>query len=450
MCNHSCIHEVAAVCPHPKRSHQQVAGVKLADGAFFSRLTAAYPDAPANALATCFAPYLTKEGLVIRLGDWIQSVPRHPTWHFAVSQGRIEDGGRLASTALWASPQHPAVLQQLRSRWMHRLMGDNLALKIAGSLRDGNPEPTVDESTLSLFLSDIQYAFNIDDGDWFQMIQQQSGQPFRLGTDVDLIPQLKQGVRLGVNQTLTPSPIWPLREVDQVADQPLSVQTGQWAGADEHPDIVSDLLQEEIESGWIEEIIGGEDALRQQFPQVGIGKLNLVIAQGRSPRLVVDSSVSNVTANPCIPNRMALPCISDAISAAPDSPTSQACVQLTLDVAKAHRRIKNRPDDGGLLCFHFQKRLFRSVTLNFGARASGYYWGRVACMLMRTLHRVVHVPHSMFIFVDDILAALDSKSSPVYASMIVLMCMCLGVPLSWKKDTVTIRGCVDRMGNFNS
>ncbi len=34
---------------------------------------------------------------------------------------------------------------------------------------------------------------------------------------------------------------------------------------------------------------------------------------------------------------------------------------------------------------------------------------------------------------DDILAVLDSKSSPVYAFMIVLMCMRLGVPLSWKK-----------------
>ena len=74
-----------------------------------------------------------------------------------------------------------------------------------------------------------------------------------------------------------------------------------------------------------------------------------------------------------------------------------------------------------------------TVTLNFGARASGYYWGRVAGMLMRTLHRVVHVRHGMFIHVDDILATLDSRSSPIYASMIVLMCMCLGVPLSWKK-----------------
>ena len=252
-------------------------------------------------------------------------------------------------------------------------------------------------------------------------------------SDVELIAQLMQGVRLGVNQTLTPSPIWPLRDADQVADQPLSMQTGHWSGADEHPDIVSELLQEELQFGWIEEIKGGDDALQEEFSQVAVGKLNLVVAPGRSPRLVVDSSVSGVTANTCIPNRMSLPRISDVISATPDSPTSEAIVLLTLDVAKAHRRIKIHPDDRGLLCFRFQMRLFRSNTLNFGARASGYYWGRVAGMLMRTLHRAVHVQHSMFIYVDDILAALDSKSSPVYASIIVWMCMCLGVPLSWKK-----------------
>ena len=252
-------------------------------------------------------------------------------------------------------------------------MGDGLAHRLACSLRDGNPELRDDESTLSLFLSDIQRAFNIDDSDWHHMVQRQPGQPFRLelwkfllklwgDTDVDLIPQLKLGVRLGVNQTLIPSPIWPLRDADQVADQPLS---GQWSGADENPQIASDLLQEEVESGWIEEITGGEDALRKQFPQVASGKLNLVIAPGRSPRLVVDSSVSGVTANTCIPNRMSLPRISDVISAAPDSPTSEACVQLTLDVAKAHRRIKIHPDDGGLLCFHCQKRLFRSESYFF-------------------------------------------------------------------------------------
>ena len=73
--------------------------------------------------------------------------------------------------------------------------------------------------------------------------------------------------------------------------------------------------------------------------KTAIGKLGVVLAPGRSPRLVVDSSISMVTANTVLPNHMLLPRISDVIQCAPDSMASQQMTQLTLDVAKAHRRI---------------------------------------------------------------------------------------------------------------
>ena len=109
-------------------------------------------------------------------------------------------------------------------------------------------------------------------------------------------------------------------------------------------------FKKNLRQAGFEEVEGGEAELLQRYSQVAIGKLNLVIAPGRSPRLVVDSSISGVTANTCIPNRMSLPRISDVIDAAPDGPTSEECVQLTLDVAKAHRRITIHPDDGRASC----------------------------------------------------------------------------------------------------
>ena len=42
-------------------------------------------------------------------------------------------------------------------------------------------------------------------------------------------------------------------------------------GADEHPSIVADLLQEEIQEGWIEEIAGGEEELKMKFPHAAMG-----------------------------------------------------------------------------------------------------------------------------------------------------------------------------------
>ena len=76
-----------------------------------------------------------------------------------------------------------------------------------------------------------------------------------------------------------------------------------------------------------------------QYDQVAVGKLGVVIADGRSPRLVVDSSVSNVTANTCIPNHMLLPKISDLMDSAPHEFAREQLIQLTLDVSKANRRI---------------------------------------------------------------------------------------------------------------
>ena len=72
---------------------------------------------PTVLAARCFAPFLTQSGLVIALADWIQHIPRNPTWSHATSQGRIEDGGSLCSAAVWAVPQHHDILKALRLRW---------------------------------------------------------------------------------------------------------------------------------------------------------------------------------------------------------------------------------------------------------------------------------------------------------------------------------------------
>ena len=122
-----------------------------------------------------------------------------------------------------------------------------------------------------------------------------------------------------------------------------------------------------------------------------LGKLGLVTAENRAPRLVVDSTISGVTSNTCIPNRMLLPKILDVLKAAPLNASATDMIAFTLDVSKAHRRIKIAPVDQGLLCFWFQDTLFKSKTLNFGARASGYFWARVAGLMVRTLHQVLHI-----------------------------------------------------------
>ena len=167
-------------------------------------------------------------------------------------------------------------------------------------------------------------------------------------------------------------------------------------------------------------------------------EIGVVIAEGRSPRLVLDSSISNVTSNTVIPNHMTFPRISDVIDCAPEIMARQQMIQLTLDVSKAHRRILIDPKDGGMLRFHANSKLYRCITLNFGARASGWYWGRVAGLMVRTSHALLAHGHALWQYVDDLLAWLDRISTHLWASLLVVLFLILGIPMSWHKAALDV------------
>eukprot|EP00435_Cladocopium_sp_Y103_P020066 s4625_g4.t2 len=128
-----------------------------------------------------------------------------------------------------------------------------------------------------------------------------------------------------------------------------------------------------------------------------------------------------------------LPKISDVMQCAPSTLAAEQLTQLTLDVSKAHRRVLIHPEDRGLLCFHVGDDLYQSICLNFGARASGWYWGRVAGLMVRTSHALLDHHHALWQYVDDLLVWLDKQSAPLWASSLVILFLLLGIPMSWHK-----------------
>ena len=110
---------------------------------------------------------------------------------------------------------------------------------------------------------------------------------------------------------------------------------------------------------------------------------------------------------------------------------------LVLDVSKGHRRIKLRPQDQGLLRFRRRGKLFQCLTLNFGARASSYYWARTAGLLCRLLRRIIYVNHGLMIYVDDLLCLLRKCASPLLAALLVVFLLVLKVPMSWHKASLS-------------
>ena len=104
-----------------------------------------------------------------------------------------------------------------------------------------------------------------------------------------------------------------------------------------------------------------------------------------------------------------------------------------MDVSKAHKRIRLHPHDAALLCLFHRGRLYRYVTQNFGVRASSFWWGRTGGLLVRLSHFIVYCRHLMLLYVDDLLGAFYAPTATLWCSLVIILWMCVGVPISWHK-----------------
>ncbi|CAE7370093.1 unnamed protein product, partial [Symbiodinium sp. CCMP2456] len=157
---------------------------------------------------------------------------------------------------------------------------------------------------------------------------------------------------------------------------------------------------------------------------------------GRSPRLVVDSSISGVTSSSVIPNHVSNPRIEDVSGCAPSFVPSDPWMGASIDVKKAHRRMKIAQHERALLAFSFRGRYFVSNCLNFGARASSWYWARLAGAIHRVTHYIIFLKHFLWVYVDDWLAGFRKSTAPLHVSLWVMLLLCINLPISWSKCSI--------------
>lgn len=70
--------------------------------------------------------------------------------------------------------------------------------------------------------------------------------------DVALFPYLLEGVPTGFDGPIQPSNCFPLSQPDESAESPLlSVHHCNWSSAEDHPDEVRALIDEEVKNGWV-------------------------------------------------------------------------------------------------------------------------------------------------------------------------------------------------------
>ena len=89
---------------------------------------------------------------------------------------------------------------------------------------------------------------------------------------------------------------------------------------------------------------------------------------------------------------------------------------LTVDVRKAHKLVKVKQEERGLLLFWRPAARNVPATLcgynvcHFGASFSAYWWSRVGAWLVRAVHQLLFVRHGAWLYVDDLLVAGEGNA----------------------------------------
>ena len=406
------ISQLAARCTHQAK-HPKFVGKRTHDGAFASASSAQYPQPLAAALVRTFCnawPRGPQDFMPLPFNGQ----PAQPAVLPRGSRAPVCDGAGWYSSADWTHPQGVNALTAFSERMQRYLLAHDLPRQIAASIASGRPDhPIPPEHHQNLLKACLQEAYSE------KLDKTQVGQPFRLNLmqffakalddpDFALLEILKEGAPTGVFEALPSSHQWPHVPDAHPLRLPLEACQGNWKPAEAEPDLTQSLIDSEIANGWVELFQGSEADARLAWPQgIAVGKLNVVTAEGKDPRLVLDSTVCQVNPSCCLPEKVVLPSAADVRSAFQPEDAHGLWLGASLDVKAAHKRVMVKASDRGLLLFRFQGKLYYYKVCHFGARFSAYWWQRLGGVLVRLLHGFMAAqPHRLWLYVDDLLANL--------------------------------------------
>ena len=416
------IAQLACTCTHAPGVHKTIAGLKQG-GQYVSALTAEYPRSLARQLAGLMAPFCSSLGhRRYQISDFANlltetHIPRRPP---------VCDGAGHNSSADHSSPQASCCVQDVVEHWLGYVASNSLKQHIISHLAQGQDSHPLTEQQ-QLDIASIAHSClhpNCKDPACLRIA---SGQPFRLqllqafaarskDPDTNLHSFLHAGVPAGILQDIPSSMQWQQRQAELVDDDLDGVHLlhckGNWTQAENNPKLLAELLQKEIESGWVTPFPGNDDAASARWPQgTAIGKLNIVTADGKEPRLVLDSTICNANTLCKVPERVSLPSALDVQRTFQQSDLYGAFMGLSLDFKAAHKSVKVSEQEHGCLLFRVEQRLYHYVVCHFGAKFSAYWWQRVGAQITRIMHALLSMhSHKAWLYVDDLLAMLARSS----------------------------------------
>ena len=315
---------LASVCSHGADFHPPYAGTRDVSGEYLSRATAEFPQLLAAKYIAAVAPLFTEvsENLDVTFDQAFASIPVRKLESFPRA---TQDGGGIYSVPDCAAPpaNAPDVFRSLRADLMNFFVQDRSPLRLRKAIASEDQSPLFQQAQV-MQLREIWVK-------WFRSVgfthdiswHVAENQPYSLDAlqtlaealedrDVHLWGALKEGVPIGVAGDIKPSNCFiPLGVSQQdVHDEDFKICSGHWPGAASDPDLLEELMEAELAAGHVVELPSLE-AAQARWSRVAIGKANIIKAEGKSPRLIIDPSVSRVNGACVIPERFLLPGLSD-------------------------------------------------------------------------------------------------------------------------------------------
>ena len=391
---------LAATCTHPQ-GHESVAGKLDAQGNFLSQRTAEYPSALADRYAQIIAPLF---------GTTSSCTARTPcSLSFALSCTEVkprnappfgaQDGGGIYSLPDWSyGPRYAAdQLKPLRLEWRNWLLENHIPARLQQHVASSKNEPLFTQEETAWLQASFQRFSDTISGSSDRGFSVADGQPYclsalqRLSTlladkDTSLFPALSQGVPTGFDDDIPRShTLRPRREGETDEGHQLLVCEGNWQGAESDPALLQELIEEELQAGFLEEVDSIEEAYRRWGKdRVAVGRVNIVKAPGRSPRLVVDNSICNTNQNCTVPEQFSLPCLQDIQASYPLREDNEPVSGFSLDVKGAHKTSRVREKDRGPRPFGASAA--RPLILLQGVPLRGHFFFALVCKIGRLFH----------------------------------------------------------------
>ena len=425
----SAMQQLAATCSH-QGQHHSIIGTRDEQGHFLSQRTAEYP----TALATHYSKLVFPLFDGYRIHERTNFCSLKFALHCIPRKGRAappcgaQDGGGIYSTPDWSyGPRYQSdLLSDLRKEWQQWLLDKRIPARLSQHVAEHRETPLFTEAETAW----LQQSFkrfsdkHSTSQDWDFSVP--PGQPYCLSAlsrlshliadkDTSLFPALMQGVPTGFDKDIPRShTLRPRRETDSDEGHELLICEGNWKGAEEDPALLQQLVEEELEAGYLEVVPDLETAFRRWGKErVAVGKVNIVKAPGRSPRLVVDNSICNTNQCCHVPEQFSMPSLQDIQSCFPLREDNEEIQGFSLDVKGAHKTSRVRERDIGLLGIRQQERLLFYKVCPSGATFSSHWFARLGGFFTRCLHLLIWLSHVLLLYVDDLLLFQNSKVLPL-------------------------------------